>query len=116
MKSGFAQFVVLVVLAIAASPAEPRGGRGRRAWRRRPEPVMTQILGRPTERSATLSVHTPRALDAFVEYGAGAGKLTAKTKVTRIDAGGVAEIELMGLAPGTRVHYRLRTRSAGEMR
>jgi len=114
MSSRLSRLAVIALLLIVASPADPRGGRGRRAWRRRPEPVMTQILGRPTDRGATLSVHSPKALDAFVEYGAEAGKLTAKTKVTHIDAGGAAELELVGLAPGTRVHYRLRTRSAGE--
>lgn len=71
---------------------------------------LTQILGRPTNRSISLNVLSPQTIDAYVEYGATAGRLTSKTKPVRVDAARPNVIELTGLGANRKYYYRLRTR------
>lgn len=69
---------------------------------------LTQILGRPADRSITLSVLSPTAIEnAVVEYGPKPGNYTAKSKPLRVPANQATEIELSGLQPNTRYYYRL---------
>lgn len=75
--------------------------------------TMTQILGRPTDRSITLSVLAPEDIESFVEYGAAAKRYTAKTAVTKSQAGNPVEIEIAPLKANTRYYYRLRHRRLG---
>lgn len=67
----------------------------------------TVVVGRPTDRSATLSVLAAEAGDAVAEYGTQAGRFVAKTAVTKLRAGEPAEIGIGGLQPNTRYHYRV---------
>ena len=75
---------------------------------------LTQILGRPTDRSIALSVLAPVDLEAFVEYGPVPGKYAAKTAAVKTQAGQPFELEIDRLEPNTRYYYRLRRRQPGE--
>ena len=74
---------------------------------------MTQILGRPTDRSIAINVLAPRDIEYFVEYGESPGQYTAKTAPKTSKAGQPVEIEIHGLKPNTRYIYRLRSRQPG---
>jgi len=74
---------------------------------------LSQLVGRPTEKSVTLSVLAASAQDAFVEYGPGAGPLSRKTPTQSLKPGVPFEFEIEGLAPDTSYTYRLRTRGKG---
>jgi hypothetical protein len=74
---------------------------------------MTQILGRPTDRSITVNVLASSDIESFVEYGVSPGKYTAKTAPKESKSGQPFEIELDGLNPNTRYYYRLRFRQPG---
>jgi hypothetical protein len=79
-------------------------------------PSLTQVLGRPTDRSVTLSVLSPANVEAYVEYGIRPGEYGARTAAAAARADVPLEIEISGLLPDTRHYYRLRERSAGEPR
>jgi hypothetical protein len=94
--------VVLLSLWPGSAAAQPR------------RDEMNQILGRPTDRSVTLSVLAPNDLEAFLEYGVKSGVYTEKTPAARIQAGKPLEMALEGLRPNTRYYYRLRHRQPGQ--
>ena len=90
--------------------AEQRGGR------RAGGPAVTDttiVLGRPTDRSITLSILAPQALDAFVEYGTSSEPFTTQTAVASGKAARPLEITITGLTANTRYHYRVRSRQSG---
>lgn len=72
--------------------------------------ALTQVLGRPTDHSITLSVLGPNDVQAFVEYGAIAGQYSDKTPASQAKAGVPLEIEIGKLKANTRYYYRLRYR------
>jgi hypothetical protein len=72
--------------------------------------ALTQVLGRPTDHSITLSVLAPNDLESYVEYGAGPGKYTAKTAVAKTKSKVPFEVILGKLKPNTLYFYRLRHR------
>lgn len=74
--------------------------------------AVTQLVGRPTDRSAVVSVLAAAAGDAYVEYGTEAGRLGGRTAVGRLDGRLPAEFAIAGLRPDTRYHYRVLLRSA----
>lgn len=71
--------------------------------------TVTQILGRPTGTSVSLSVLSSSATTAYVEYGSTSGKYTARTSSVALAANVPTTIELTKLSPNTRIYYRLRT-------
>lgn len=73
----------------------------------------TELLGRPTATTVTLSVVPARALDAYVQYGTSARKYTARTAAVSTSAGVPLVVTLKGLRADTRYYYRLRYRSHG---
>jgi hypothetical protein len=75
--------------------------------------TFTQILGRPTDHSITLSVLSPDDLEAYCEYGTQPGIYRAKTPATKIPAGKPAEILFEHLQPNTRYYYRMRSPAPG---
>jgi hypothetical protein len=77
---------------------------------------MSQILGRPTDRSITLSVLAPDDLEEFVEYGVKPGSYSAKTSATKSATRKPLEITLEPLQPDTRYYYRLQYRHPGDSR
>jgi hypothetical protein len=76
--------------------------------------TFTQILGRPTDRSITLSVLSGVDLDAYVEYGITRGTYTAKTAVRKVEAGVPAEFLFEPLQPNTRYYYRVHSSQPGD--
>jgi len=101
--------VALLCLFTYPSPAHPpRDGEGRAVRE------MTQILGRPADRSVTLSVLAPDELDVFVECGTKPGAYTHRTKEDRLSSAEPLEILVEALQPDTRYYYRLNHRRRGE--
>lgn len=84
------------------------------AARSAPDAAITQILGRPTGRSITLSVLAPGDLETFVEYGSKPGSYKSKTGGAKSQADRPAEFLLEPLQPDARYYYRLRYRRPGE--
>jgi hypothetical protein len=76
--------------------------------------TMTQILGRPTDHSITVSVLASKDLEAFFEYGVKPGTYTGKTGVTKSQSGKPSEVLLDHLKANTRYYYRMRYRQPGE--
>ena len=101
--------VSLLCMFTCPSPAQPRRDREGRAVRE-----MTQILGRPANRSVTLSVLAPDGLDVFVEYGTKPGAYKHRTKEDRLSSSKPLEILVDALRPDTRYYYRLNHRRGGE--
>src|SRR5438477_12880902 len=75
--------------------------------------TITQILGRPTDRSITVSVLASEDLEAFIEYGAKVGSYSEKTNAGKSQPGKPFEALLDRLKPNTRYYYRLRYRRPG---
>jgi len=105
--------VVLLTIFVGSAVSQRRAGSDDTAAGRA-LPGMNQILGRPTDRSITLSVLAPNDLEAFVEYGVKPDARAAKTQAVRLEAGKPLEVLLDSLKPNTRYHYRLRYRRPGE--
>lgn len=74
------------------------------------KPNISMILGRPTNRTAALSVMSDTALSAYVEYGNSKGKLDKKSSQVKLEPNTPFEFELVGLRPNSRTYYRLVTK------
>ena len=74
---------------------------------------FTQILGRPTDHSITLSVLSPKDLDAYIEFGTKPGSYTGRTAASRVMAGRPAEFFLDRLQANTRYYYRIHSPETG---
>jgi len=83
-----------------------RGGSGSTA-------DVSLVLGRPTDRAVTLSILSPIAVEARVEYGTAPGAYVAKTDVRRAQAGVPLEVESRPLIPNTRYYYHVVARDPG---
>ncbi|MEI8063936.1 MAG: fibronectin type III domain-containing protein, partial [Verrucomicrobiota bacterium] len=70
---------------------------------------LSLALGRPTDRSITLSVLSATKIEAHVEYGTKPGTYTVKTDARIINPVIPVEFELGSLTPNTRYHYRVGT-------
>jgi hypothetical protein len=75
---------------------------------------LSIVLGRPTDKSITVSVLSAEPQEGYVEYGAAAGQYTGKTAVTQFPAARPVELGLDGLKGDTRYYYRLHGRKAGD--
>lgn len=75
--------------------------------------TMSQILGRPTDRSITLSVLAPNDIEAYVQYGTKQGAYPAKTAVKSSKAAVPVELFIDKLKPNTHYYYRLQYRQPG---
>lgn len=103
--------LLLVVLLVVTPSLARAQGKGRPA---QPGPAanLSLILGRPTDRTITLSVQSATEVEAFVEYG-NPPALPQKTPTIPLKPGIPAEFEIGGLSPNTSYHYRLNTRTPG---
>jgi hypothetical protein len=72
-----------------------------------PAASLSQILGRPTDRSVTLSVLSAVGGEAYVEWRDRPGEGARKTATVLLQPGVPSEIEIGGLQPNTRYFYRL---------
>ena len=71
---------------------------------------MTQVLGRPTNNSISVSVLSPNDMECYAEYGTSPGNYTGKTSITSAKARIPVELAIEKLQPNTRYYYRLRSR------
>ncbi len=92
---------------VVAQPQASTGSAG-------PDSAFSQILGRPTDRTITISVLSASTVDAFVEYGTTRGSYTKRTPTRTVNAGMPAEFDIADLAPSTAYVYRVQTRAVGE--
>ncbi len=76
--------------------------------------TMTEILGRPTDASVTLSVLFDAHCEAYVEYGEVKGEYPGTTSAAAAQAGVPLEIVVGGLKANTRYYYRTRYRRSGD--
>ena len=76
---------------------------------------LTQIRGRPTGHSITVSVLSPDNLAAYVEYGIRPGGYSVKTSITKLQPDKPVEFVLDHLQPNTR-YYSPRYRQTGNSR
>ncbi len=85
-----------------------------RASREGPAAKFSQILGRPTDHSVTLSLLSSSDIRAYVEYGVASGRRDHKSPITSVRAGMPIEIEISGLKSNASYSYRVCTRASGE--
>lgn len=97
------------LLGLFLSPS-PTLLQGAERYRPGPAAAFSQILGRPTDRSATLSVLSAAAADVYVEYGQAGGERKERTKAQRAEAGVPLEIPLERLEPQREYLYRAMVR------
>jgi hypothetical protein len=72
-----------------------------------PAASLSQILGRATDRSVTLSVLSAVGDEAYDEWSDRPGEDARKTTTVLLQPGVPTEIEIGGLQPNTRYFYRL---------
>ena len=68
-------------------------------------PVITQVLGRPTNSSIAVSVLSSQPIATFVEYGTSKTRYTGKTAQLQTAPGAPAVFDIKGLRAGTKVYY-----------
>jgi sugar lactone lactonase YvrE len=74
---------------------------------------LSIILGRPTDRSITVSLLSAQPRHGYIEYGQAAGEYALKTATLTLPAGMPVEVPLDGLDRNKRYFYRLQHRVAG---
>ena len=77
-------------------------------------PVITQVLGRPTNNSIALSVLASQPITTFVEYGTSKGKYTGKTSALQTEPSSPAVFDIRGLRAGTKVYYRVNYKGSSD--
>lgn len=100
-----------LIVAASAPPADAQNRQSRAVVG--PHAAFSQILGRPTDRTIALSVHSAEERTAFVELLPGEGGPGRKLPPATVPAGIPTEFEIDGLRPDTRHAYRLHTKTAG---
>ena len=94
---------LLVRLAFAFGPVVPLAAA---------EFPGTLVLGRPTDKLIAANVVAPSALSFYLEYGTRPGVYGSQSTPVDLAANQPREIELRGLAAGTRHYYRMRFKTA----
>ncbi|WP_298354702.1 metallophosphoesterase [Runella sp.] len=74
---------------------------------------FTEILGRPTNKSITMSILFDAATEVYWEYGTTSGNYTQKTETYKLAADTPLEAELTGLNANTKYFYRTRYKASG---
>lgn len=75
--------------------------------------TFTELLGRPTASSMTMSILFNQQADVYWEYGTSAGSYPLATAVFVGNAAIPREVDFTGLAANTRYYYRTRYRLSG---
>jgi len=73
------------------------------------------ILGRPTDKTMTLSVLFDQNSEYFIEYGTQSGTYFSKSSVYSDNASVPREFDLEGLTKNTRYFYRMQYRLKGAL-
>jgi hypothetical protein len=74
---------------------------------------FSEILGRPTASSVTISAMFDKQNEVFWEYGTSPGNCDLKTNISIMKKDQPAEIDLTGLTGNTKYYYRTRYRDTG---
>lgn len=69
---------------------------------------FTEILGRPTNNSVTLSLRFESEQNVYCEYGTTNGAYNQQTEIMVTGKDNTLEIDMIGLLPNTRYYYRTR--------
>jgi hypothetical protein len=70
-------------------------------------PVITQVLGRPTNSSIAVNVLSSQPVAVFVEYGTSKVRYTGKTVQLQTAPSSPAVFDIKGFRAGTKVYYRV---------
>lgn len=76
--------------------------------------LLSLVLGRVTDRSATVSALAAEPAEGFFEFGTSQGKHDRRTGLLALAAGKPAEVVFDELQPGTRYFYRMQIRKPGD--
>ena len=77
-------------------------------------PVITPILGRPTNNSVGLNVLSSQAVSVIVEYGTSKTRYTGKTAELKTDVNLPAVFDIKGLQAGTKIYYRVNYKASAD--
>jgi hypothetical protein len=77
-------------------------------------PVITQVLGRPTDTSIAVSVLASQPITTFVEYGTSKTRYSSKTTQLQTAPSSPAVFDIKGLRAGTKVYYRVNYKGASD--
>ena len=77
-------------------------------------PVITQVLGRPTDTSIAVSVLSSQPISTFVEYGTSKTRYSSKTAQLQTAPSSPAVFDIKGLRAGTKVYYRVNYKGASD--
>lgn len=105
---------MVALIAVGVILSASVAAQGRRRTQAAANTGTTLVLGRPTDRSITLSVLAPTPIEVVVEYGIMPGRYSEKTAVGEARAGEPFEISLAPLRANTRYYYRLLQRPPGQ--
>ncbi|MBU6314735.1 MAG: hypothetical protein KJS70_06900, partial [Actinomycetales bacterium] len=75
-------------------------------------PVITQVLGRPTNTSIAVSVLSSQPITTFVEFGTSKTRYSGKTSQLQTAPSAPAVFDIKGLRAGTKVYYRVNYKGA----
>ncbi len=75
--------------------------------------VCTELLGRPTDTSATVNALAAKDLEIYFEYGSSPGNYSSRTDAGKFAAGTPIEMTINGLEPDGQYYYRMRYREIG---
>jgi hypothetical protein len=75
-------------------------------------PVLTPIIGRPTNSSATISLISSEKISAYIEYGISKTSFTKKTSILSFEANEPKEFDLTNLAANKKIYYRIRYKTS----
>jgi len=73
-----------------------------------------ELLGRPTDRSVTLSMMPVAPAEIYVEYGKVSKNYSSRTPSSTFPGGQPFDLEISGLDANTRYFYRVQARRVGE--
>lgn len=77
-------------------------------------PVITQVLGRPTNSSIALSVLASQPVATYVEYGYTKTRYTGKSSELQTAPNSPAVFDLKGLRANSKVYYRVNYKGASD--
>ena len=77
-------------------------------------PVITQVLGRPTNSSIAVSVLSSQPITAIIEYGYLKTRYTSKSIEMQTAPGTPAVFDIKGLRANSKVYYRVSYKAMGE--
>ena len=103
---GTLAFLACIHGLVAAQPRQVASSVG-------PVASFSEVLGRPTDRSITVSLLSSEAAEAYVEYGKAMGQLSSRTATKSLPAGTPIEFDIGELTPSTQYVYRVRLKESG---